>query len=74
MKEERRRELDQATRNLRHAETRLETARNGFAQVLHDLVEEDEVSLGEVSKHLKQLGRPMSRQRVHQIVSGVREG
>ena len=73
MKEQSRRELDQVTRRLKYCETALDTARENFAKVIYDLVENQEVSLGEVSRTLKQLGRPISRQRVHQITKTIQE-
>lgn len=73
MKEGRRREIDQAVRNLKSAETRLETARAAFATVLMEAYVKDNASLGELSKTLVQLGRPISRQRVHQIITMVEE-
>lgn len=73
MKEERRRSLDQVTRRLKTCETALDTARINFAKELRSAVEDDGVSLGEASKTLAQLGRPITRQRVHQIISSLKE-
>lgn len=68
MKEERRRELDKATRRLKSCETQLVNAKMAFGEVIQDAVNDDKCSLGEVARVLNDLGRPISRQRVHQIV------
>lgn len=69
MKEERRRFIHLASRNLKRAETQLENARTAFAEELRIAVDEENASLGEVSKYLADCGRPISRQRVHQIIN-----
>lgn len=72
MKESRRRTIDKACRDLKSAETRLETARAAFARELYESVEDENDSLGDVARTLKQLGRPMTRQRVFQIIAPLR--
>lgn len=69
MKEDRRRSINQASRGLKSAETRLETARSVFADELRAAVDNEGCSLGEVSKYLETCGRPITRQRVHQIIN-----
>ncbi len=68
MKESRRRDLDRVTRRLKSCETQLANAKIAFWEEIQDAAVEDKCSLGEISKVLKELGHPISRQRVHQIV------
>lgn len=68
MLESRRRSINQTARRLKACETALDNARVAFAAELHSAVNIDGASLGEVAKTLTDLGRPMSRQRVHQII------
>lgn len=69
MKEQRRRSINQSSRSLKRAETLLENARIAFATELREAVDVEKCSLGEVSKYLAECGRPISRQRVHQIIN-----
>lgn len=68
MQEARRREISRLARILKTRETQLDTARTDFAAELKAAVVKDGNSLGSVSKTLTEIGRPLSRQRVHQII------
>jgi hypothetical protein len=73
MKEERRRSISRASSALKRAETMLDNSRTAFAKELKEAVDTEGCSLGEVSKYLRECGRPITRQRVHQIINPKEE-
>lgn len=71
LSEERRRRIRHAVTYLQSSETRLENAKKNLASELSEANEESGgASYQELANYLGELGKPVSRQRIGQIIHG----